>query len=360
MIIDVAGEPLVKLENLSVEFRASRAKRFGRRPKFRAVDGITMTIRPGETMGLVGETGSGKTTLGRALLRLVPASSGSVRFGGIDITTMPERRLRAIRPDLQVVFQDSMGSLDPRRRVEHSVAEPLRARGGVTKKEQKTRVQELLDTVGLSPEIGRRYPFQLSGGQRQRIALARAISASPRLLVCDEPISGLDVSAQGHVINLLRNLRAEFNVAYLFIGHDLAAMRLISDRISVMYCGQIVESGEAATVYASPRHPYTKALLSGVPADRDSLKTPQQAIILKGDIPSPLNPPAGCRFRTRCWLYEQLGHPEVCHTPPPKSEATGKHMASCHFPDQVEAGTRLGAGVPHKRATASHTPRSAK
>ncbi len=301
------------------------------RPPVRAVDGVSFSIMPGKTLGLVGESGSGKTTVGRTMLRLQPPTAGTVLFDGTDVFTLDATRLRALRRRMQIVFQDPYSSLNPRMTVEETLREPLEIHG------LSGEVAALLDEVGLDAAFAKRYPHELSGGQRQRVGIARALSVEPQFVVCDEPVSALDVSVQAQVLNLLADLQARRRLTYLFIAHDLAVVRHIADDVAVMYLGKIVERAPAAAIYAQPRHPYARALLSAVPEPNP--RGSKQRIVLPGDIPSPANPPPGCPFHPRC------PHPlksERCRTEaPPLREITpgaggegGGHLAACHFAEQ--------------------------
>ncbi|MBA2314259.1 MAG: ATP-binding cassette domain-containing protein [Chloroflexi bacterium] len=302
-----------------------------------------MAIERGETLGLVGESGCGKSTLGRALIRLREPTGGTVRFDGRDLAPLSSRELRRLRRRMQIIFQDPYGSLDPRMTVGAIVAEPIETHRLASGRAKLERVRELLELVGLDPGFTARYPHEFSGGQRQRIGVARALAVEPEFIVCDEPISALDVSIQGQVLNLLVDLRRELGLTYLFIAHDLAAVRHISDRVGVMYLGRLVEVGRSSAVYASPAHPYTRALLSAVPVADPAVERRRRRVILVGDVPSPADPPPGCRFHTRCWLYERLGRPAECRTVQPELRIVGEgQQAACHF---AETAIQSDVGV---------------
>ncbi|WP_394296517.1 ABC transporter ATP-binding protein [Nocardiopsis salina] len=301
-----------------------------------AVDGVSFDLRPGETLGVVGESGSGKSTLAKMLIGLESPTSGSIKVQGQDITELDRRGAKRMRRDIQMIFQDPYTSLNPRMTVGDIICEPFEIHGDVLPAAQRRgRAQELLEVVGLNPEHINRYPHQFSGGQRQRIGIARALALRPRILVCDEPVSALDVSIQAQVINLLIKLQKEFGLAYVFIAHDLSVVRHISDRVSVMYLGRFVESGTDTEIYEHAGHPYTQALLSAVPNPTPVGRDSRQRILLSGDVPSPADPPSGCRFRTRCWKAE-----EICSTEAPELTVRpgSDHPSACHFAEGLEVG----------------------
>ncbi|MEU5860583.1 dipeptide ABC transporter ATP-binding protein [Nonomuraea sp. NPDC047529] len=302
----------------------------------RAVDGVSLELSPGETLGLVGETGCGKSTLARCIAGLHPITSGSVRFDGADITNLPRRQMRPYRRDIQMIFQDPYGSLNPRRRVGSIIADPLVIHRVQSGQELRRTVQELMERVGLNPEHYNRFPAEFSGGQRQRIGVARALALRPRLIICDEPVSALDVSIQAQILNLLKDLQDDFGLTYLFIAHDLSVVRHVSDRIAVMYLGKVAELATAEELHTAPRHPYTNALLSATAvADPDEAER-RHRIILTGDVPSPIDPPSGCRFHPRCpKARERCSAEEPVLVPQ-------EHLVACHYP--VEAGEDLTAG----------------
>ncbi len=338
-----AAGPLVEADGLMVHFPILGGILQRRRGSVRAVDGVSLSIQRGETVGLVGESGCGKSTLGRAMIKLREPTGGSARFDGRDLARLSARELRRLRRRMQIIFQDPYGSLDPRMSVGDIVAEPIQTHRLASGRAKHERVRELLRLVGLDPVFAARYPHEFSGGQRQRIGVARALAVEPEFIVCDEPISALDVSIQGQVLNLLIDLRRELGLTYLFIAHDLAVVRHVSDRVGVMYLGRLVEIGASRRVYALPAHPDTRALLSAVPVADPAVERRRRRVILAGDVPSPANPPPGCRFHTRCWLYERLGRPENCRTVEPELRPVGADQrAACHY---AEAALTSDVGV---------------
>ncbi|MEX2103100.1 MAG: ABC transporter ATP-binding protein [Gaiellaceae bacterium] len=327
---------LVEIEDLKVYFPIKSGIVLDRHVgDIRAVDGISLDIERGETLGLVGESGCGKSTVGRTILRLYDPTEGRIRFDGQDITHLKEGELRPLRRRMQMIFQDPYASLNPRHSVGRIVGEPLRVHGLASRKQAGQRVRELLEIVGLPADAASRYPHEFSGGQRQRIGLARSLSLNPDFIVCDEPVSALDVSIQAQIINLLEGLQKDFELTYLFIAHDLAVVRHISDRIAVMYLGVIVEISPAAVLYDDPLHPYTISLLSAVPIPDPAVERGRETILLAGDVPSPANPPSGCRFHTRC-PYMQ---PTRCQDEVPSlRRLSSGHEVACHWAEDIKAG----------------------
>ncbi|MBR1215181.1 dipeptide ABC transporter ATP-binding protein [Bradyrhizobium sp. JYMT SZCCT0180] len=337
----MSAVPVLQVDGLVKHFQLSRGIILRRQVGLvRAVEDVSFEIGRGETLALVGESGCGKSTTGRLVLRLMDPTAGSVRFKGEEIADLGKDELRRLRRHMQIIFQDPYASLNPRMTVGEILAEPLRVHDIGDPASRETRVSELLDIVGLLPEHARRYPHQFSGGQRQRIGIARALAVNPDLIICDEPVSALDVSIQAQIVNLLQNLQQRFGLSYLFIAHDLAVVKHISDRVAVMYLGKLVEIADKKTIYAKPLHPYTHALLSAIPKPDPSLRT--KRVMLQGDVPSPFNPPSGCRFHTRC-LHAQ---PRCSAEEPKLREAAPGHRVACHFFETIQAPTivaRAGA-----------------
>ena len=324
-----AAEPLVAVDHLKHYFPIKSGIVFDREvARVHAVDDVTLRISAGETFGLVGESGCGKSTLARCVLRLLDPTEGTVRFDGRDVTRLGRRDLRPLRREMQMIFQDPYASLNPRKRVGQIVGDPIKLHGG-RGEDVRQRVQELLERVGLSPEHYNRFPHEFSGGQRQRIGVARALAVNPKLIVCDEPVSALDVSVQAQILNLLKDLQEDFGLTYVFIAHDLNVVRHISDRVMVMYLGHAVEVADRFTLYDTPKHPYTGALLSAVPIPDPTVGRNRQQVVLEGDMPNPINPPSGCWFHPRCPRFRE-GHCDV--EEPPLYPFGGGHVAACHYP----------------------------
>lgn len=320
-------DPLVQVKNLRKYFTVKRTSLFGKKQNLKAVDDVSFAIARGETFGLVGESGSGKSTVGRCILRLHDLTDGEIFYGGDEIGHLKRAALKPYRRKMQVIFQDPYASLNPAMTVEDLIMEPLNVYGIASKRERKKRVLELLDKVGLSERHLSRYPHEFSGGQRQRVSIARALSSNPEFIVCDEPISALDVSIQAQIINMLEDLQSELGLTYLFIAHDLSMVRHISSHIGVMYLGKLMEIGSAESIYKHPRHPYTKDLLASVLEPEPRKDGERKLVVLEGDIPSPLNPPKGCRFATRC-RYASA----ICHEREPAwQEVAPDHVAACHL-----------------------------
>jgi oligopeptide transport system ATP-binding protein len=353
-----ADGALVRVEHLSEFFPLVGGVLHRKIGEVKAVDDVSFAIRRGETLGLVGESGCGKTTVGRALLRLIEPTGGRIVFDGTDITELSSRRLKPFRRRMQIIFQDPYASLDPRTPIGNSIGEGLRIHGLADARERQSRVAKIMDLVGLAPIHARRYPHEFSGGQRQRIGIARALVLEPDLVVCDEPVSALDVSIQAQVLNLLRGLQRELGLTYLFIAHNMGVVEHISDRVAVMYLGSLVEVAESREIYHTPLHPYTIALLSAVPVTVPSERERRRRIILLGDVPSPVNPPSGCRFHTRCWLRSQLDNPERCASERPELRMLRDgHEAACHFAEELLPKERRDAliGAAARESTAFAT-----
>lgn len=332
---EAARTPVLETKDLVKHFpvRAGALQRTA--GSVHAVDGVTLSVYPHETLGIVGESGCGKSTLSRTIVKLIEPTSGSIVFGGREISNLNRRQMREVRRDMQIVFQDPYASLDPRMCVSDIVREPLASYGSPLNTSTKEYVDDLLETVGLSKAQGRSRPREFSGGQRQRIGIARALALHPKLIVLDEPVSALDVSIRAQVVNLLRSLQLRFGFSYLFVAHDLSLIRHACDRVAAMYLGKVVEIGPKRDIYGAPLHPYTRALLSAVPVADPARYGSRERIILRGEVPSPISPPSGCRFRTRCWKAQSICSEEE----PPLVDYGGGHSAACHFP---EGGTADG------------------
>jgi oligopeptide/dipeptide ABC transporter ATP-binding protein len=341
--------PLIELRHVKKYFPIRRGVLSREVARVHAVDDVSVAVREGETLGLVGESGCGKSTLGRTIVRLLEPTAGEILFRGRQIESLGPRQLRPLRREMQMVFQDPYASLNPRKRVGSIIGDPLKIHSIGDKRERKATVEQLLETVGLSPEHYNRFPHEFSGGQRQRIGIARALALRPKLIVADEPVSALDVSIQSQMLNLLEDLQNEFQLTYIFVAHDLGVVRHVSDRIAVMYLGKIVELSPAEELYQRPIMPYTEALLSAVPVPDPDLARQRERIVLEGDVPSPINPPSGCRFHPRCRYATQ-----VCREiEPPLTDYGNGHLAACHHPLNVDAATLAAA------TAAPQTPHSA-
>jgi len=337
-----APEPILEVSGLVKHYPLTRGVLFRKQTgAVKAVDGVDFVLRRGETLGIVGESGCGKSTVARLLCSLERPTAGRIRYRGEDITRLSGRALKAVRRNIQMVFQDPYTSLNPRMTVGDIVGEPFDIHPEVAPKgDRRRRVQELLDVVGLNPEYINRYPHQFSGGQRQRIGIARGLALNPEIIICDEPVSALDVSVQAQVVNLMERLQDEFNLSYIFIAHDLSIVRHISDRVGVMYLGQMAEIGTDEEIYDHPTHPYTQALLSAVPVPDPEAREHRERIILTGDVPSPANPPSGCRFRTRCWKAQEKCATEVPVLAVPErfkgTNSPAAHESACHFAEEKD------------------------
>jgi oligopeptide/dipeptide ABC transporter ATP-binding protein len=346
---DASGEtPLLQVRHVKKYFPIRRGLLQREVARVHAVDDVSFAVRQGETLGLVGESGCGKSTLGRTLVRLLEPTDGEIIFEGTPIQHLGTRRLRPLRREMQMVFQDPYASLNPRKRVGTIVSDPMRIHNLGSRTQQKRRVEEILQTVGLSPEHYNRYPHEFSGGQRQRIGIARALALQPKLIIADEPVSALDVSIQSQMLNLLGDLQNEFQLTYLFIAHDLGVVRHVSDRIAVMYLGKVVELSPAEELYTRPIMPYSEALLSAVPIPDPDLAAKRERIVLEGDVPSPINPPSGCRFHPRCRYAT-----DVCkEIEPPLVDYGNGHLAACHHPLNVDEATQRSVGVAVQQTSA--------
>ena len=319
---------ILKITGLTKYFPIAKKSFFGKTETVQAVDDVSFEIGAGEAVGLVGESGCGKSTTGRLITRLIEPTAGSIEFDGEEISNKNSKQLLSIRPKLQMIFQDPYASLNPRHTVGTIISTPMKINGIKPEGGTKKAVQELLEIVGLNPEHYNRYPHEFSGGQRQRIGIARALALRPKLIVADEPVSALDVSIQAQIINLMKDLQKDFGLAFVFVAHDLAVVRHFAQRVAVMYLGKIVEIADRDTLYSNPRHPYTKALLSAIPeADPDAAGS-RERIQLTGDVPNPINPPSGCRFRTRCWKAQ-----DICASTTPELKLVGNSTVACHFPE---------------------------
>ena len=326
---DLNSQPLLSIQNITKHFSVKKSGFFNNvKGTVKAVDGISFDIAEGETVGVVGESGCGKTTAGRTFLKLIEPTSGSLIYKGQDITKFSAKQMRPLRAEMQIIFQDPYSALNPRQTVGKIISAPFEIQGIVPNGGVKSEVQRLMERVGLNPEHYNRYPHEFSGGQRQRIGIARAIALKPKFVVADEPVSALDVSIQAQVINLLEDLKREDGITIAFIAHDLSVVQHISDRVVVMYLGKIMETAATDDLYGSPRHPYTKALLSAVPQANPRIERTRERIIVSGDLPSPMNPPSGCVFSTRCWKAT-----DICRTQAPELLQVGASKVACHFPE---------------------------
>jgi oligopeptide transport system ATP-binding protein len=321
-------QTLVEVKGLKVHFPIKGGLLGRTVANVKSVDGVDLFVRRGETLGLVGESGCGKTTTGRAILQLIKPTAGSVKLNGVELTTLPSNEIRKRRAEMQMVFQDPFGSLDPRYTVGQIVAEPLENFQRGTPKQIREEVAHLLEVVGINPYYVNRFAHEFSGGQRQRIGIARALALHPSFIVADEPVSALDVSIQAQVLNLLQDLQGQFGLTYLFVAHNLSVVKHISERVAVMYLGRVVELAQSASLYETPLHPYTQALLSAVPVPDPDIEARRKRIILEGDVPSPVNPPSGCNFHPRCWKAQAICREVI----PPLEEKQSNHYAACHFP----------------------------
>jgi peptide/nickel transport system ATP-binding protein/oligopeptide transport system ATP-binding protein len=348
-----ASRPLVAIRDLVKNFPIRGGVLQRTVAAVQAVDGVSFEIRRGETLGLVGESGCGKTTVGRLLLRLIEPTSGSIEFDGVDLLKLSGAALKPYRRRMQIIFQDPYASLDPRTPIGDSIGEGLRIHGIGTATQRRAQVKTMMDLVGLAPYHARRYPHEFSGGQRQRIGIARALILEPDLVVCDEPVSALDVSIQAQVLNLLKALQSELGLTFLFIAHNMGVVEHISDRVAVMYLGKIVEMSERGEMFRAPEHPYTQALMSAIPVPDPELR--RKRVILRGDVPSPVNPPSGCHFHPRCQLRAELGGPEICAREEPPLIQLGAdrpdHLCACHFRGPNAAANR--AALPPATAAAT-------
>lgn len=325
----MSGKPILEVKNLVKHFSTSSNREFRRSKKtIKAVNDVSFTLAEGETLGLVGESGCGKSTVGRAILKLHEPTSGSIFFEGQEITDYSPRKMKPLRKQMQIIFQDPYSSLNPRHTIGEIISAPFRVHAAKSERDLKSEVQELMERVGLNPEHYNRYPHEFSGGQRQRIGIARAIALRPKFIVCDEPVSALDVSIQAQVINLLDDLKRDFGLSYIFIAHNLSVVQHISDRVAVMYLGKIVELAQTHDLYNESHHPYTRALLSAIPIPDPVQERSRKQILLTGDIPSAANPPSGCVFNTRCWKAQAK-----CFAEEPKLMQIGKSQVACHFPE---------------------------